>query len=32
MDRTDLIDVEERELEQEAVIRHTDQHIFVVLG
>jgi hypothetical protein len=32
VDRTFLINVEERDLEQEAVIGHTDQHIFIVLG
>jgi hypothetical protein len=32
VDRTDLVDIEERDLEQEAAIGHTDQHIFIVLG
>jgi hypothetical protein len=32
VDRTHLVDVEERNLEQEAVIGHTDQYIFIILG
>jgi hypothetical protein len=32
VDRTHLIDVEERDLEQETFIGHTDQHIFMVFG
>jgi hypothetical protein len=32
VDRTHLVDVEEGNLKQEAVIGHTDQYIFIVLG
>jgi hypothetical protein len=32
VDRTHLVDVEERDLEHKAVIGHTDHHILVVLG